>query len=631
MKKAVTKLTLMLLLALLNTVLIAPTVLARPEQETILRIAIDYAVSTFNPLVGARDIGQAVWFSTILFEPLMLVLFNGSYVPWLAKSWEILDNGTRYVFHLDERAKWSDGVPVTANDVVVTWNLTVQYIGIAAYLQEIVIGARAVDDHTVEFLTTAPVARWYFIFGMIMVFPAHIYGAIEDPLSYEPIDDTSKFITTSPWRYDSFKTGEWWLFKKRPDYWKKEHMPIIDGILLRYTSDMSLYPYLLMRGEVDAALPYPIYLIPQIVGQPNIQIWKFPYPQAQEYVAVNTRLYPLSMKEVRQAIDLAIDKVDIAQNYFYGYGMPGNRSQINLAGSPEYLVPEAVWPGFYKSHEECVAEANRILDGLGFARGPDGIRVTPNGTKLSFKYVIQSAPITTIVLRAGQRIVENLREIGIEAVYTPLAIFEFFMQVFFAETKDWGFAQGRYGEFPEPWMQQVSAWAYTEENAPTSMTGWYNATMMDLTFKALKTINREEFIECVKQINRIYAEELPAITVVFFPLWIWAFRTDKITNWNPDISTLVSGFGYPQPMRPLTVTELTPVGWTPPATPTPVVTPTPTPIGPTPTPFVTPTPTPTAAPAGLTTEQMVLIVVVIIIIIAVIGYFAAKARRKSKE
>ncbi|MEM2798926.1 MAG: ABC transporter substrate-binding protein, partial [Candidatus Bathyarchaeia archaeon] len=303
MKNAVTKFALALLLAQLIIILIAPTALVSSNQEVILRIACDSAATSFNPLLRARDISQEVWFSYVLYEPLILVLVNGSYVPWLAKSWEILDNGTRYVFYLDERARWSDGVPVTAKDVVVTWNLTVQYVGIPAYLRELVLGVRAVDDYTVEFLTTAPTSLWPFYFGMLTVIPAHVFGQLEDPLAYESINDPSKFITSGPWMYDSFKTGEWYFFRKRPDYWKTEHMPKIDGLLYRVISDMSLYPYLLMRGEVDVAIPYPIYLIPQIIGRPDINIWKFINPEAQQYLAFNTRLYPLSLKEVRLAID----------------------------------------------------------------------------------------------------------------------------------------------------------------------------------------------------------------------------------------------------------------------------------------------------------------------------------------
>ncbi|MCS7114765.1 MAG: ABC transporter substrate-binding protein [Nitrososphaerota archaeon] len=638
-------LTLFLVLAMVAAS-IAPC--ARAE-ENILRVAMDCIVSTFNPLQSYRDICQSVWYGGLLYEPLMLKLWNGSLVPWLAERWEILDDGKRYVFHIDKRARWSDGTPVTARDVELFWNLTMTYT-FPAILSGVLETVRAVDNYTVEFITTQPWERWWANFGSSIALPAHIWGKLKDPLSYEFIDDPSKHVTTGPFLYDSYKPGEWWYFRKRPDYWKTEHMPKIDGIMFRFVSDFSLYPLLLEKGEVDIALPIPFYLLGQVLGKPNIAVWKPEYPRAQEILFINTRLYPLNMKEVRQAIDLAIDKVAIANFYFMGYGLPANKTLVNLAEFPEYYVPEAVWQGWGKTHEECVAEANRMLDALGFRRGPDGVRVTPNGTRLSFKYIVEMAPLTLVRLRTSEAVTGYLKEIGIEiSQYLPLPIPETFAAVFFApdEAKDWGFAEWTDGEPADPWYDVTWFLKPIRGINYLAATGWHITEpevadqYSELCRKTLLTLNESERIEIVKQIIRIHAEHLPLINIVFYPLWMWAYRTDKLTNWNPDHAAIWGGGGYRVPWRPLAVWELTPVGWVPPATPTP----TPTPIGPTPTPTPTPvrptptptpvatpapTPTPTAAPAGLPTEQIILIAVVIIIIIAAIAYIAAKARRKQK-
>ncbi|MEM2522297.1 MAG: ABC transporter substrate-binding protein [Candidatus Bathyarchaeia archaeon] len=602
---------------------IAPA--TRAEQK-ILRIANDCQVGTFNPLQSMRDICQAVWFGGLLYEPLMLTLFNGSLVPWLAESWEILDDGKRYVFHIDKRAKWSDGTPVTAKDVELSWNLTLTYSPPAA-LQGVLEAVRAVDTYTVEFITTQPWARWYSEFGGSIALPSHIWGQLEDPLSYDFVNDPSKHVTSGAFIYDSFKAGEWWYFRKRPDYWKTESMPKIDGILIRYVSDFSLYPLLLEKGEVDIALPYPFYLLAQVVGKPNIGIWKFPVPVATEVLGVNTRLYPLNLKEVRYAIDLAIDKVSIAENYFMGYGLPGDRCLLNMKAYPEFNVPEAAWPGLGKTHQENVAEANRILDELGFTRGPDGIRVTPNGTRLSFDYIVQMAPLTVVRLRAAEFICDCLKEIGIETNYRPLAIMDYFMTAFLAEEKKWGFAHGTYGEYPEAWYNQVYSYLLPYVGLPQVRATGFDETepevanqISELSRSALRRLNYADLVEDVKQIIRIYKDYIPTICIAYYPLWIWVYRTDILTNWNPEHATKWGAFGYPQPMRPLVAHELTPVGWTPP-------TPAPTPA-PTPTPIATPTPTPAAPPAGLPTEQVIIIAVVVIIIIAAIAYFAIRARRK---
>ena len=90
-------------------------------------------------------------------------------------------------------------------------------------------------------------------------------------------------------------------------------MPKIDGVMMIYYAEESLYPLIIQRGDVDVVCAYPFNLLAQVVGKPNMGIWTFPQPVATEVLAINTRLYPLNMKEVRQAIDLALDKIGIAK------------------------------------------------------------------------------------------------------------------------------------------------------------------------------------------------------------------------------------------------------------------------------------------------------------------------------
>ncbi|MDW8022210.1 MAG: ABC transporter substrate-binding protein, partial [Nitrososphaerota archaeon] len=133
-----------LLAMLMMGSLASPGVSAAPE-ENILRVAFECVPSSFNPLLSMRDICQAVWFPYLLHEPLILNLPNGSLVPWLAERWEILDDGKRYVFHIDKRARWSDGTPVTARDVEVTWDQIMTY-ATPSLLVGVLEEVRAVDN-----------------------------------------------------------------------------------------------------------------------------------------------------------------------------------------------------------------------------------------------------------------------------------------------------------------------------------------------------------------------------------------------------------------------------------------------------------------------------------------------------
>ncbi|MDW8022572.1 MAG: ABC transporter substrate-binding protein [Nitrososphaerota archaeon] len=651
-----------LLLTLLAAAPMSVPAVNSQQYDTILVIP-SATPSSFNPLMTFRDIGLARDWIYILYEPLTLVLNNGTILPWLAKSYEIKDNGTKYVFRIDERARWSDGTPVTAYDVEFTWNLSTTLAGGVrpnAILQQVV----AVDDYTVEFRTRVPYAYWMYAYGQFMPIPKHIWSQIPDPMSYDFIWNPENHVTSSAFLYDSYEEGQWYFFRTRPDYWKTESKPRIDGILRRVMMDLTMQVTSLLAGDIDL-MEVGVDILPQVEGQPGISIYKY-IPAASDHIAINTRFYPLNMKEVRRAIDLAIDKKKIAEDYFWGQAVPANKSQINFALCPEAFVPEAVWPGFYKSHAECVAEANQILDSLGFTRGPDGIRVTPNGTRLSYTLIHEI--LFMYRMNAAEEIVKNLREIGIEANLQSLNLFEWLVLTLFTDeqlaaqglTRYWGFSHGCFGEYPEPWYDLV--WNYISyeagmENlglgtgALCSGTGWRNEECDRYGIQALLSLNKDEFYRNVREMVRITADELPVVSTVWWTMTMFAYRTDKLVNWDWDSCTKTPIWGHPLVIRPMTTHKLTPIKWVPPATPTPTPTPTPrptppgptptptpTPTGPTPTgprptptptPVVTPTPTPTAAPAGMPTEQIILIAVVVIIVIAVIGYLVVRARKKA--
>lgn len=590
-------------------------VLAAPEEH-VLKIAVDAVPSIFNPLILWMDACQYAWMLNVMYEPLVYMLLNGTIIPWLAKSWEISKDGTRYVFHLDERARWSDGRPVTAEDVVVTWNLTLK-IGMQSSLLGLIKEVNAIDTYTVEFVTTQPWANWWNEIGGNLILPAHIWSKIEDPMSYNFIDDPSKHVTTSPFKYDSFRTGEWYLFKKRGDYWKTEAMPRIDGILFKTTRDTSTYPMLIESGEVDVIIPCPADLVDRLTGKPNIEIWQFPIHRSCQWLACNQQLYPLNIKEVRHAIDLALDKERIARENYQGRASPADLIPINLEAFPEYYSPEFIWPGKGKSHEENVAEANRILDALGFQKGPDGVRVTPNGTKLEY---IMITGITPESIQLAESVAANLMEIGIKvSKFEHYDIPDMIRRTMMPGPKDFGFTFVGVTEFHTEW-ESSCRYCLTP---PEPMGPWHTINWNvppeanEYARRAYASLEREELVNNVKKVLKIWADELPFISVVYFTFARWAYRTDRFTNWHPELSVRWGSFGYATPMRPLTVTLITPIEEMPPvATPTPTVKP-------------TPAPTPTPA-AGLPTEQIITIAIIIIIVIAVIGYLAVRARRKSK-
>ncbi|RPI78098.1 MAG: hypothetical protein EHM45_06645, partial [Desulfobacteraceae bacterium] len=78
-----------------------------------------------NPFL-VRNEGSYL-FMTLMYEPLLMPMMDGAITPWLAKKWEYKAADKTWLFYLDERAKWSDGKPVTADDVKFTFETAFKY------------------------------------------------------------------------------------------------------------------------------------------------------------------------------------------------------------------------------------------------------------------------------------------------------------------------------------------------------------------------------------------------------------------------------------------------------------------------------------------------------------------------
>ncbi|NLL00824.1 MAG: ABC transporter substrate-binding protein [Clostridiales bacterium] len=174
-------------------------------QEDIVNVGVTDSLSSVNPLL--QDGTEVVKYTTSLeFLPLVELNKDLEFVGQLAKDITTEDNKT-FTIHLDERAVWSDGEPITSEDVVFTYLLwTSPEIGSVGMSMEKIEGTGddgyaekgatslsgvvAVDEHTVEITTKTEMALHSFknIFGRyILILPEHILGEVprEDLLSYD--------------------------------------------------------------------------------------------------------------------------------------------------------------------------------------------------------------------------------------------------------------------------------------------------------------------------------------------------------------------------------------------------------------------------------------------------------------
>lgn len=309
----------------------------------------------------------------LIFDKLVYLKQDGTYEPRLADSWEMSEDSMVLTVHLNENAKWHDGEPVTADDVVFTCKVYGSPT-VAAVRQNNVspfagfkesddsLAVEAVDEHTVKFTCTEPtnIDFLFFIkFRDIYILPEHLLGDL-------PLDQirTSNYwdapIGSGPCVYENQISGERMEFTANKNYHLKT--PQWDRFVVRVVTTPNLLSGL-MNNEID--------ILAGNVASLQLSDWEMAQQQGNlvcipietvgyQYMAINTSKEYLT-PEVRQAINMAINRDAIVDGLLQGegeaaYGPFGVNHKyynevVNVGYNPEgakALLAEAGWDG---SHE----------------------------------------------------------------------------------------------------------------------------------------------------------------------------------------------------------------------------------------------------------------------------------------
>ncbi len=200
------------------------------------------------------------WFGiNIIYEEALLLtgpLFRADKVePWpnLAKSFEWSDDGTELTMHLIEGAKWSDGAPFSADDVMFTWEHLILDPNVRASSSRTAwqiggedINLEALDEYTIKFTFPVPFPV-QFLFVMdeydFAIWPQHVWEPLHPEFSdndYEAFEkiwpaDKMSPVTMGPWVAVEYKTDELMVLRRNPYYWKVDEagnqLPYLDEVI----------------------------------------------------------------------------------------------------------------------------------------------------------------------------------------------------------------------------------------------------------------------------------------------------------------------------------------------------------------------------------------------------------------
>ena len=259
-------------------------------------------------------------FTPLIYEPLLRYDEQGNLVGWLAESYSMSPDGKLWTFNLRKDVKWSNGDEFTSDDVKFNIDRYISDDSPSAWSplhRQTVDHVETPDKYTVKVYAKDPPYMFY---------PDAIQGSLLIPKNYfEKVgfDSFSKQpVGTGPWVLSEFKPGDRAVLTANKDYWGTK--PAWDKLVILQVPEESTRIALLKRGEAD------------IVGVSNDNAIKLRdedgYQLRQTKASTVPSLFltgyylqpgPTSDERVREAMDLAINRQEIVDSFFSGFGKPG--------------------------------------------------------------------------------------------------------------------------------------------------------------------------------------------------------------------------------------------------------------------------------------------------------------------
>ncbi|GJM44914.1 MAG: peptide-binding protein [Gemmatimonadota bacterium] len=349
---------------------------SRRQAPSTFVVGVSAEPDYLNPIISNSA------FSTRLQELLFLRLAefgpppDYAFVPQLAESWELSDDGLDLTYRLRTDVTWHDGVPTTAHDVVFTFDLATNEAvafperGRVRRLES----WEALDDRTVRFRFRE--RSWEPIFDtQIAIVPKHLLADV--PVTELAGNGFSRRpVGNGPWKLRDW-VPEQRVVLEAYDGWHGGR-PAIDRLVFRIIPEETTLRTELLTGGVHLYDRFPNKFFRQDSQNPELEFQRFS-DRGYVYIGWNHARPMFADPRVRRALTLATDRRTIIDAFRDGFG---EVSAVPLfQGHPDFhpdLAPLPFDPG----------QAARLLDEAGWTdRDQDGIR-RKDGRRLAFKYML---------------------------------------------------------------------------------------------------------------------------------------------------------------------------------------------------------------------------------------------------
>jgi peptide/nickel transport system substrate-binding protein len=375
---------------------------AAAAQRTDIVVGMQLEPPHLDPTAGAAAAIDEVVYANV-FEGLTRFAPDGSILPALAASWEVAPDGLSWAFTLREGVTFHDGTPLTAEDVVFSFDRAMAEDSTNAQKQlfDGINEVTAIDDVTLEIGLDAPKGSLLFNLAWgdaVIVSPATAEGNKANP------------VGTGPFRFTNWVQGDRVELERNPDYWGDA--PALEKVTFKFIADPTAAFAAMMAGDVDAFPNYPApENLAQFAADPRFQVL-VGSTEGETVLAMNNAREPFGDIRVREAVAHAIDRAAIIEGAMFGYGTP-----IGSHFAPHH-------PAYEDLTARSAYDPQRAKVLLAEAGLADGFETT------------LALPPPSYARRGGEIVAAQLRAVGIEAAIVNMEWAQWLEQVF--KNKDFG-------------------------------------------------------------------------------------------------------------------------------------------------------------------------------------------------
>lgn len=482
---------------------------------------------------------------------------TGELEPALAESWVLSEDKKRIIFTLRSKLKWSDGKPITADDVIFTYQDIYLNPKIPTIYRDFLrIGSsgafpsvKKIDRRRVEFILPEPFAPFIRYIEKLKILPAHalrdtIFSTDADgkPLflsTWNTNTQPQKIISNGAFKLANYIPSQRIILEKNPFYWRKDSagnsLPYIDQLIIEIIPSTDNQLIRFRSGELDSigVDPEAFQLLKREEKRGKYKIYNSS-ALGYRFVGFNLNqgknsegkplLDPIKSRwfnnlAFRQAVAYAINRQQINNTIYRGLGKI-QHSPLGVQ-SPYYLSPEAGLK-VYKYNPE---KAKQLLLNSGFQYNNANELLDENSNRVEFTILVKSED--KLRIDTAVKIKEDLSRIGIKANLQVLNFNTVSQKLFYS--RDWECYVGAFGvrgaDF-EPnllslfWLSNGSFHQFNLGSKPgeSRMKNWqvsdWEKKIDRLFIAAYQTVDEDKRREIYGEFQQIVSEQLPVFFLV---------------------------------------------------------------------------------------------------------------------